>query len=345
MLSPKPYRTDKIVQYLLATVCIIFLLYTGRSLFIPLFFGLLIAIVLYPVCKWLELKKIPRSLAIAISLSIVMIFIAALVFLFAWQWQTFSKDIPMLREKMASSLPGIHQWIDATFNISITSQENYWQQLISGGNMQVFVQSVIRGVINGAFTLLLAPVFAALFLYKRKTFVASLLTVVGESLKPKLPALLKQVTQSYHKFIRGMVIVYIMVGVLNSIGLLALGIEHAILFGMLTAIMTIIPYVGIILSALLPISIAWITRDSMWYPLGVIAVFTVVQYLEANIIFPSVVGSQLNISTWATLVAILAGGLLWGVAGMILFIPFLGILKLFSNEIESWKPINIILSR
>jgi predicted PurR-regulated permease PerM len=142
-----------------------------------------------------------------------------------------------------------------------------------------------------------------------------------------------------------MVIVYIMVGVLNSIGLLALGIEHAILFGMLTAIMTIIPYVGIILSALLPISIAWITRDSMWYPLGVIAVFTFVQYLEANIIFPSVVGSQLNISTWATLVAILAGGLLWGVAGMILFIPFLGILKLFSNEIESWKPINIILSR
>jgi predicted PurR-regulated permease PerM len=310
-----------------------------------LFFGLLIAIVLYPVCKWLELKKMPKSLAIALSLGIVMILIAGLVFLFAWQWHMFSKDIPMLRDKIAASLPGIHQWIDATFNISISSQENYWQQLISGGNMQVFVQSVIRGVINGAFTLLLVPVFAALFLYNRKTFVASLLTVVGESLKPKLPALLKQVTQSYHKFIRGMVIVYIMVGVLNSIGLLALGIEHAILFGMLTAIMTIIPYVGIILSALLPISIAWITRDSMWYPLGVIAVFTFVQYLEANIIFPSVVGSQLNISTWATLVAILAGGLLWGVAGMILFIPFLGILKLFSNEIESWKPINIILSR
>ena len=172
MPSTQPYRTDKIVQYLLASVCIIFLLYTGRSLFIPLFFGLLVAIILYPVCKWLELKKIPRSLAIAISLSIVMIFIAALVFLFAWQWQTFSKDIPMLREKMASSLPGIHQWIDATFNISITSQENYWQQLISGGNMQVFVQSVIRGVINGAFTLLRVPVFAALFLYNRKTLVA-----------------------------------------------------------------------------------------------------------------------------------------------------------------------------
>lgn len=142
-----------------------------------------------------------------------------------------------------------------------------------------------------------------------------------------------------------MVMVYIIVGILNSVGLLLLGIEHAILFGMLTAIMTIIPYVGIILSALLPISVAWITKDSALYPLGVIAIFTIVQYLEANIIFPSVVGSQLNVSTWATLVAILAGGILWGVSGMILFIPFLGILKLFSDEIDSLKPINLLLSR
>jgi len=345
MSSTQPYRTDKIVQYLLASVCIVFLLYTGRSLFIPLFFGLLIAIVLYPVCKWLEIKKLPRSLAIALSLSIVMILMAALVFLFAWQWQTFSKDIPMLRDKLAASLPGIQQWIDATFNISITSQENYWQQLMSAGNMQSFVQSIIRGIINGAFTMLLVPVFAALFLYNRSTFVAGIMAMAGQSMKAKLPPLLKQVTHSYHKFIRGMVMVYIIVGILNSVGLLLLGIEHAILFGMLTAIMTIIPYVGIILSALLPISVAWITKDSALYPLGVIAIFTIVQYLEANIIFPSVVGSQLNVSTWATLVAILAGGILWGVSGMILFIPFLGILKLFSDEIDSLKPINLLLSR
>lgn len=95
--------------------------------------------------------------------------------------------------------------------------------------------------------------------------------------------------------------------------------------------MTIIPYLGIIISALLPITIAWITKDSIWYPIGVVGVFILVQYLEANVIFPKVVAKQLNISTWATLVAIIAGGILWGMSGMILFIPFLGMLKLVTR--------------
>ena len=139
--------------------------------------------------------------------------------------------------------------------------------------------------------------------------------------------------------------VYVIVGILNSIGLLALGIEHAILFGMLTAFMTIIPYIGIFLSALLPVSVAWITMDSIWYPVGVVGVFAFVQYLEGNVIFPKVVGSQLNVSTWATLVAMITGGVLWGVSGMMLFIPFAGILKIISDHIPEMQPINILLER
>ena len=142
-----------------------------------------------------------------------------------------------------------------------------------------------------------------------------------------------------------MVIVYILVGILNSIGLLVLGIEHAVLFGMLTAIMTIIPYVGIMVSALLPITMAYITKDSIWYSVGVVGVFTFVQYLEANLIFPTVVGKQLNVSTWATLVAIVAGGIIWGVSGMILFIPFVAILKIVAEYVPEWRALHLLLSR
>jgi predicted PurR-regulated permease PerM len=142
-----------------------------------------------------------------------------------------------------------------------------------------------------------------------------------------------------------MVLVYIIVGILNSIGLLALGVPHAVLFGMLCAIMTIVPYIGIVLSALLPISVVWLSTGNIWYPLGVVAVFSFVQYLEANVIFPKVVGTQLHVSTFAMLVAIIAGGILWGVAGMVLFIPFVAILKIISDYIEEWKPLNVLLSR
>ncbi len=92
-------------------------------------------------------------------------------------------------------------------------------------------------------------------------------------------------------------------------------------------------------------TVAIVTKDSLWYPVGVIFIFTFVQYLEANIIFPKVVGVQLNLSTWSTLVAITAGTILWGVAGMILFIPMLAILKIISDQVAGLKSLNILLNR
>jgi predicted PurR-regulated permease PerM len=189
------------------------------------------------------------------------------------------------------------------------------------------------------------PVFAALFLYNRKDFVLFIEKAAGKLHNGRIHQVLEQTVNTYFHFIKGMAIVYIIVGILNSIGLLALGIRHAILFGFITAVMTIIPYIGIFISALLPITVAWITKDSIWYPLGVVGVFSFVQYLEANVIFPRVVAAQLNVSTWSTLIAVIAGGILWGVSGMILFIPFVGMLTIITANIPEWEALNILLRR
>lgn len=138
--------------------------------------------------------------------------------------------------------------------------------------------------------------------------------------------------------------VYIIVGLLNSLGLMILGIENAWLYGMIAAFMTIIPVVGILISGILPVSIALVTKDSMWYAVGVVGVFSVVQYLEANVIYPKVVGAKLNINMLATLLIILAGSLLWGVAGMILLLPMVAILKLISKDLPGWETIDLLLS-
>jgi predicted PurR-regulated permease PerM len=140
-----------------------------------------------------------------------------------------------------------------------------------------------------------------------------------------------------------MVVVYVIVGTLNSIGLLLLGIPHAIFFGFIASILTFIPYVGITVGSLLPITIAWITYDSIWYPLGIIGVFVFVQYLEANIIFPLAVSRRLNVNTLVMLLAIFVGGILWGMSGMILFVPFAGIAKLIADHNPEWKTISMIL--
>lgn len=137
--------------------------------------------------------------------------------------------------------------------------------------------------------------------------------------------------------------VYLLVAILNSLGLLAMGTPHAVLFGFIASILTFVPYVGIIIGSLLPITVSWLTHDSIWHPLGVVAVFAIVQYLEANVIFPFAVSHRLNVNTFVMLLAIFFGGLLWGLAGMILFVPFVGIAKLIADHHPEWKTASMIL--
>ncbi|NII27824.1 AI-2E family transporter [Pseudoflavitalea sp. X16] len=335
-------------KLLQVTVFLLVILYFGRTLFIPMCYGLLIAIVLYPICRWLEQKGWPRSLAITAGLLIVAILFAALLTLLVIQLQVFWKDFPALLAKLKPALLQLQAWI-TSFGISTPAQHQWWQQTLqqAGSNMGSFIKGALSAGMGGIVILFLVPVYTALFLYNRRVFVQFLSRLAGTEYREQLQHVLKEVIHTYFNFIKGMVMVYIIVGILNSIGLLALGIPHALLFGMLTAIMTIIPYVGIFISALLPISVAWITRDSIWYPMGVVAVFGFVQYLEANVIFPRVVAAQLKVSTWATLVAIIAGGILWGVSGMILFIPFTGILKIISDHLPATflGHLNVLLDR
>ena len=335
------------LHYLQIIFLIVLALYFGRGLFIPLFYGLFIAIVLYPVCKVLESKKIPKAIAISICLLIVTIIMAALLLLLVFEVRSFSENLPQLQNKVATSTGKLQQWFLQQFNVSV-SQQDGWIKNLNERFLQstaYFLQATVTATLNTVYYAVLIPVFTALFLYNRSTFIQFIRLMAGKEFIPKLDRILKITIHTYYRYIRGMILVYLIVGILNTAGLLILGVKHALLFGMLTAIMTIIPYIGIIISALLPISVAWITSGNVWLPLGVIAVFSIVQYLEANVIFPFIVGVELNVNTWATLVAIIAGGIIWGVSGMILFMPFVAILKITSDYIEEWKPLNVLISR
>ena len=336
--------TQKKSLHLIPVVlCAGIILYFGETLFVPLFFGLLIAIVLYPVCKWLENHGWKKSFAIAACLFIVTIVFFLLALLLIWQIKIFSKDAPVIIDKLNSFLQQVQNWM-FSHHMNTNDIRNNWAEEITGmiGNL---VGSTLQTAANLLFMLFLIPVFAALFMYHRKVFVTSLRLMIPDKYHNKLQDILHQTIHTYFNYIKGMILVYVIVGVLNSIGLFALGVRNALAFGMICAVMTIIPYIGITVSALLPISVVWIETGNIWYPLGVIVVFAIVQYLEANIIFPTVVGVQLNVSTLAMLIAVILGGIIWGISGMILFIPFVAILKIISDNIEEWKPLNLLLSR
>jgi predicted PurR-regulated permease PerM len=323
------------------------LLHLGSAVFIPMLFGLLVAVVMYPFCRWLETKGWSRALAVTASLAPVFILFLLLIWVLIIQVNMFRNDLPLLEERIDIAQLQFQDWIERRFsldaNVQLKWREDLWKNLL--GNIGEWIKLSINAILNGLFMLFIIPVFAALFLYNRNQFMKFLDKLVGHHFEQSLHIIVREVIHTYSGFIKGMVLVYLIVGILNTVGLLALGIDHALLFGMLCAIMTIIPYAGIIISAMLPISLAWISTGNIWLPLGVVLVFAFIQYLEANVIFPKVVGDQINVNTWATLVAIIAGGIIWGMSGMILFIPFVAILKIVSDNVPGMEEISILLGR
>lgn len=323
------------------------ILYYGKVVFTPLLFGLLIAMIMYPACKKMEEKGISRGLTIGICLFFITLLVSSLIWLLEVQVSIFLEKLPLLTERLSGSSESAMIWFENAFGISANDQTVFFQKFTE--NPENSIAKIITGIFSATIStlvlLLLTPIFSALFLYHRGTFVRFLKSIVHPEHHFKLHVILNESITSYFKFAKGTFYVYCIVGVLNSIGLLLLGIENAIVYGLIAALMTIIPYIGIFISAAIPVSIAYLTKDSMWYPIGVIAIFTLVQYLEANVIYPKVVGAQLNLSTWATLLGIVIGTLIWGIAGMILITPMLAILKIVSDYIPEWKPLNILLNR
>lgn len=344
--SVKTNQSNVKTRNMLLVIAILsILLYAGRNLFIPLSFSVLIAFVLYPVCRWLETKGMKSVFAIGLAMLLLVVIFSSIISLLVWQISSLSSDWPMLQQKISETLTNLSEYLYSHFNITIADQEIWWKKLTSDSSSQVlpFIQTTLGSVSVFLVFLVLIPIMSALMLFQR-----SQLFEVLHHFTPKIPiATLKDVLHdtvtTYYNFIKGMLLVYFTVGILNSIGLLIIGVPHAFLFGFIAAILTFIPYVGIIIGAIPPMLVSWVTFDSMWYPVSVVLVFTVVQYLEANVIFPWAVSSKLNINTLATIIAIIAGGIIWGSAGMILFVPFLGILKVLADKTQGLEYLRLML--
>ncbi|MFV8345778.1 AI-2E family transporter [Flavobacterium sp. ZB4P13] len=346
--TPVPFQSNKrysVLEILLFIVVSSLILYFGKTLFIPLSFSLLIGFILYPICKWMETKGINKGIAIVISILGVTLLVGAVIYLLFAQFSEFLQEWQSLRTKLTETINQLSLFISERFDISLEKQTEFINNTLNNSGSQAFsiVRNTAYSLSESVFFLLMIPVFSALILFHRQMLSNALYELFPPERKKTIHEILVETIHAYYNFIKGMLVVYLIVGLLNSIGLLIIGVPHPFLFGFIASILTFIPYVGIMISSLLPIAVSWITYNSIWYPLAVIAVFSVVQALEAYIIFPFAVGSRLKINTLVIIIVVIVGGILWGAAGMILFIPFISIIKLIADRTPSLKTLSVLL--
>ena len=346
--TPVPFQSSKrfsVLEILQFTVLASLILYFGKTLFIPLSFSLLIGFILYPVCKWMETKGINKGIAIVICILGVTLLVGGIIYLLVAQFSEFLQEWQSLRLKLAETVNQFSIFISERFDISLEKQNDFINNTLNNSGSQAFsiLRNTAYSLSESVFFLLMIPVFSTLILFHRQMLSNALYELFPPERKNTIHEILVETIHEYYNFIKGMLVVYLIVGLLNSVGLWIIGVPNPFLFGFIASILTFIPYVGIMISSLLPIAVAWITYNSIWYPLAVIAVFSIVQVLEAYIIFPFAVGSRLKINTLVIIIVVIVGGILWGAAGMILFIPFISIVKLIADRTPSLKTLSVLL--
>jgi predicted PurR-regulated permease PerM len=141
----------------------------------------------------------------------------------------------------------------------------------------------------------------------------------------------------------GLLIEALIVAILNSTALLILGVKYAILLGLIGALLNMLPYIGGIIAIALPVLMATVTKDGYSTQLGIIIAYIIIQFIDNNFLVPKIVSSKVQINALVSILIVLLGGALWGVAGMFLSIPFIAIVKIICDRVEGMRPLGKLL--
>lgn len=337
--------------YALAAVMLsVYAMITAKSILVPLLFAIFLSILLTPVAGWMEKYKIPRVLSsfLAILLGVLVVF--GVGFFFYNQMTAFVNDADTIILRLEEILYSVDSFLSSWF--SIEGEINLERIVLE---LREYIQSNItslsRGLSSAASVItnvFLVPVFMFLILLFRsqlKNFVMMAFGGKNDSENRRIRVIIIKIRVLIQNYITGVLIVIAILSVLNSILLLIIGVDHAIFFGVFAAMLNIIPFVGPLLGSILPIIYALITMDSLIYPLIIMLGFYVIQLFEGNLFTPTIVGSQVSMNALATLLLIFVGAQIWGLAGMILFIPIGAIMKIIFDEVESLQPFGYVMGR
>ena len=310
---------------------------------VPFTLGSLFSILLTPVATRFEKWGAHRSLSSFLCIIIMALIVTILVFLLTRQIMSFINEVPSLTANINKRLNDIQCYIERQTKLSPTSQISWLKNKLETGGT-VF-SGTLSATASTFATIALIPLYTFFMLfYRDKIF------VFFEKITPKeqhitVYQIIHRIQQLVQSYLSGIIIVVFIVAVIVSTGLKIIGVPYAIFLGVLAGLLNVIPYVGIFSAAALSVIISAFMMDSSTAPIFVFFLFLGTHMLEANIITPNIVGSKVSINTLASLLALIIGEEVWGIVGMILFIPLLGIVKVILDNFPELEPYGFLLGK
>ena len=300
-----------------------------------------------PASRWLESKGLPRGLAILVCILFFVSICTGIIWLISWQVTDLTSEVSHIEQKVRDMIKELKEYINKNFGISSSQQDQLINSQKEAGTnaAQGILSNVASVVMSFLVDFILVLVYIFLFMYYRTHIKKFVLQLVPERQKNNAREIITDIQKVSQQYLTGLGMMIVGLWIMYSIGFSIVGLKYAIFFAILCGLLEIIPFVGNLTGNLLAIIMVIIQGGGVGMIFGIVITYAIVQFLQTYILEPLVVGAEVNINPLFTILVLVAGELVWGIAGMVMAIPLLGIIKIICDHIEPLKPYGFLIGR
>ncbi|MCD0490610.1 AI-2E family transporter [Pedobacter sp. MC2016-14] len=316
-------------------------LYFAAPVLVPLALAAVFSMLFISLCNFLEHKGMSRGLATAVCIFIFVFTALAIVSLLYWQLGSLTENLDAMKERLSDMFASLRSWIDQKAGITRSQQK----EILKQGNSQsgAMLAGFASGILGIAVSTLLVIVYMYLCLYYRSHIKKFILKIVPQNEEERASIIVHESGLVAQKYLGGLAAMIGVLWVMYGIGFSLVGVESAIFFAVLCGTLEIIPFVGNLTGTSVTVLAVIAQGGDSKMIIGVLVVYGIVQFVQTYILEPLIVGEQVNINPLFTILAIVVGETVWGVAGMILAVPMLGIVKIICDRIPELKPYGFLI--
>ena len=320
-------------------------LYYAKPFLVPVAIAGLLSMLFLPVSRWLEARKFPRGLAVVICILSLALFIAGIGALVAWQISDLSQDAANMEKNVTAAVDKARQALSNTFGISPEKQQEMMkkQQASGGGGLSNVVTTIMSSIMGILVDTILVFIYIFLFMFYRTRVKNFILKLVPADDKTKTHKIIDDSSRVAFKYLSGLAFMIVLLWIMYGIGFSIAGVKNALFFAVLCGVLEIIPFVGNLTGTALTMLMGLTQGGGSNIIVGILITYFVVQFIQSYVLEPLVVGAEVNINPLFTILAIVLGETVWGVPGMVLAVPTLGITKIICDNVEPLKPFGYLI--
>lgn len=344
----KYQKVYKAAAILALIVLIVVILVYAKPFLVPLTFAAVLSMLLLPVTKWFQVKRINKGISIVLSILLLVSFFALVIFFISWQVSNIASNASKIEQQFTSKYQQLQQFTSQKLGVPPNKQQQMLkqQQSSSSGKMTSMVTGLLAGLGGFLTNTILVLVYIFLFMYFRHKLKGFIVRLVPKEQENNAVEIVNNTPKVAQKYLTGLFLMIVCLWVMYGIGFSIVGVKNAIFFAILCGVLEIVPFVGNLFGTVLTITMSLVQGGGGGnIIIGILITYALVQFIQTYILEPLVVGAEVSINPLFTIVGLIAGETLWGIPGMVLAIPLMGMAKIVCDHIEPLKPYGYLIGQ